>query len=126
MKAVAILALVVAAPFWQASILWAQSPAANTVSDASSRAPLVGLWVQESSSAVTYSRIDLLLRADGSYTKRLLTRTPMMTGGQLGSGPSIGGTHSGTWTAYGTIVHLSGDGNWPAYQHDLRLFTKRQ
>jgi hypothetical protein len=91
----------------------------------SAASPLVGTWVQESASAVNYTRIEITLRADGTYTKTLIARTPMTHGGYVGSGPSLGGTHSGTWTANGMIVNLSGDGNWPPYQHDLRLFRRQ-
>jgi hypothetical protein len=73
---------------------------------------LVGKWVFVKGDAGATYRITLILRGNGGYTKTLETNI------------GAGGTHSGTWTSEGTVVHLSGDGNWPAYSHDLAQFQK--
>ncbi len=79
------------------------------------RARLAGTWRYQNSDTYTFQKITLVLRADGTYTKTLEARV---------NGSPYGGTHSGTWTASGTVVNLSGDGNWPAYSHDLSTFRK--
>ena len=56
-----------------------------------------------------------MLRGDGTYTKTLEARV---------NGAPYGGTHDGTWSARGTTVYLSGDGNWPHITHDLSEFRK--
>jgi hypothetical protein len=91
-----------------------------------SRSELAGTWRYESASGVGYTEIVLVLKADGTYTKHLKFRTPAMYSGAVGSGPTGGGEHSGTWTATGTVVSLSGDGNWPASTHDLSEFHRVQ
>lgn len=87
------------------------------VQASSSRRPyaLVGTWHYEASDIRTHQAIDLVLNADGTYTKTLSS---------VVDGTPYGGTHSGTWTADGMSVHLSGDGQWPAYTHDLSTFRK--
>jgi hypothetical protein len=80
-----------------------------------SRARLAGTWRYATRDASTSQKITLVLRGDGTYTKTLEARV---------NAADYGGTHSGTWTAKGMVVHLSGDGNWPAYTHDLSTFTK--
>jgi hypothetical protein len=84
-------------------------------SGADSRSGLVGTWKYQTSDGPTYQAITLTLKSDGTYTKTL--------DAQVG-GAKYGGTHSGTWTASGTVVALSGDGNFPAFTHDLATFTK--
>ena len=76
---------------------------------------LAGTWDYERSDAGGQEKITLILRADHSYTKTLEANV---------QGSHYGGTHSGTWTARGMVVSLSGDGNWPPYTHDLSLFRK--
>lgn len=78
--------------------------------------PLLGKWRYEHSDYSASETIDLVLRSDCTYTKTLDARV---------QGSHYGGTHDGTWTAEGTTVHLSGDGNWPPYSHDLSKFQKR-
>jgi hypothetical protein len=92
---------------------WQKGTPAQTSRD--SRARLAGTWRYQTRDATTSQRIVLILRSDGSYTKTLDARV---------NGANYGGTHSGTWTANGTVVSLSGDGNWPAYTHDLSTFQK--
>lgn len=91
---------------------------------AGERSKLAGTWRYESASAVGYQEIVLELKADGTYTKQLKFRTPTMYSGMVGSGPTGGGEHSGTWTATGTVVSLSGDRRWPASSHDLSGFQR--
>ena len=76
---------------------------------------LAGTWVRERSDSNTYQKITLTLRGDGTYTKVLVAQV---------NGAPYGGTHDGTWTAKGTVVSLSGDGNWPRITHDLAEFKK--
>ncbi len=87
---------------------------------------LAGVWVSEVASAVYYKRIELTLRPDGTYTKTFTARTSGYGGAGTVGAPSLGGTHSGRWTADGLVVHLSGDGNWPPFDHNLAEFQKVQ
>jgi hypothetical protein len=80
-----------------------------------SRSRLVGTWRYETADDRTYQKITLNLNGNGTYTKTLDARV---------DGAKYGGTHSGTWTASGTVVALSGDGHFPAITHDLATFTK--
>lgn len=86
---------------------------ASAQADGASR--LAGTWIREKSDSYTYQKITLVLRSDGTYTKTLVARV---------NGAPYGGTHSGNWTARGSMVHLSGDGNWPAVDHDLSEFQR--
>jgi hypothetical protein len=86
---------------------------------------LVGTWVSEDSGSAHYTRIEITLRPDGTYTKTLRARTPGWGGGGTGVG-GLGGTQEGRWTASGMVVQLSGDGNWPASSHNLSSFTRVQ
>lgn len=83
--------------------------AANSYTEAED---LVGTWIFQTGDAGASYRITLELRADGTYTKTLETNV------------SVGGTHSGTWSNRGSVVYLSGDGNWPASSHDLAKFHR--
>ena len=106
-----------------------QQPATDSDSTGSSVSQsdsLAGVWVSEESSAVYYKRIELTLRADGTYTKTLKARTSGYGGAGTVGAPSLGGTHSGRWSASGMVVHLSGDGNWPAAVHNLAEFQRVQ
>ena len=76
---------------------------------------LVGTWHYEGGDSGGQQKIDLELRSDGTYSKTLVAYV---------RGHRYGGQHEGTWTAQGSMVHLSGDGNWPPYDHDLSLFRK--
>jgi hypothetical protein len=87
---------------------------------------LAGVWFSEVASAVQYKRIDLTLRPDGTYTKTFTARTSGWGGAGTVGAPSLGGTHTGRWTANGMMVHLSGDGNWPASDHNLAEFRRVQ
>ncbi len=80
-------------------------------------AQLTGTWVREKSDAATYQKITLVLRADGTYTKTLVARV---------NGAPYGGAHNGTWSARGSVVSLSGDGNWPPISHDLAEFRREE
>jgi hypothetical protein len=105
----------------------ARPPAAITVSEfgqTQTGNPSVGVWVYEDAGSVHYTHIELTLRSDGTYTKTLQARTPGWGGGGVVGAAGLGGTHSGTWTANGSVVHLSGDGNWPPYDHNLTTFRK--
>lgn len=93
-------------------------------SDVSQSNPLVGVWVSEVSSAVYYKRIELTLLADGTYSKTLQARTSGYGGAGTVGAPSLGGTHSGRWSANGMMVHLSGNGNWPPADHNLAEFQR--
>lgn len=84
------------------------------------RNPLAGTWRYESASLSHYEEVVLTLRDDGTYTKRLKGRMSSM------SSATAGGEHNGFWKANGMQVHLSGDGNWPAFTHDLRTFQRIQ
>jgi hypothetical protein len=90
---------------------------------------LVGTWRYESASLSHYQEIVLDLHPNGTYDKRFRARSSqyMSIGGigHTGTGPTMGGDHSGTWTANGSIVRLSGDGNWPPVTHDLSQFTRQ-
>ena len=76
---------------------------------------LPGTWEYEGGDGSAHQKITLILRSDQTYTKTLEAKV---------NGASYGGTHSGTWTADGMAVRLSGDGNWPPYTHDLSRFRK--
>ncbi len=90
----------------------AASPLLATANEQDS---LIGTWHFSGGDLSAQQTIDLALRADGTYTKTLSANV---------RGAHYGGTHSGTWTASGTVVYLSGDGNWPAVSHDLSRFTR--
>lgn len=87
---------------------------ANSRSD---EGDLAGTWEYEGGDGGGQEKITLILRADHSYTKKLESTA---------QGSRYGGIHSGTWTARGMVVSLSGDGNWPPYRHDLSSFRKIQ
>ena len=93
------------------------APALSTAAEADVPDQLVGTWVREKSDANTYQKITLTLRGDGTYTKALEARV---------NGAPYGGTHDGTWSARGSVVYLSGDGNWPRITHDLSEFRKAE
>ena len=84
-------------------------------SSSDAESDLTGTWEYEGGDGGAQEKITLTLRADHSYTKTLEANV---------QGSPYGGTHSGTWTANGKVVSLSGDGNWPPYTHDLSLFNK--
>ena len=84
---------------------------------------LIGTWVYEDAGSVHYTRIEITLRPDGTYAKTLQARTPGWGGGGSGIG-GLGGTQQGRWTATETVVHLSGDGNWPQSSYDLSSFKR--
>ena len=86
-----------------------------TVASAQSPNQLVGIWESYTSTSRTQKHVVIELREDGSYTKTLAASV---------DGQRYGGTHSGTWTSEGMLVHLSGDGNWPATTEDLRTMQK--
>jgi len=100
------------------------STAPLQAAEATGQGWLIGTWVSEDAGSVHYTHIEISLRADGTYTKTLQARTPGWGGGGIVGAPSLGGTHSGRWTANGMIVHLSGDGNWPASDYNLQGFRK--
>ncbi len=78
--------------------------------------PLVGVWEGDGpSDARARQHTVLELRADHTYTKTLRASV---------DGVDYGGTHSGTWTARGMTVDLSGDGHYPASTQDLRALQK--
>jgi hypothetical protein len=77
---------------------------------------LVGVWEGDGPSDSSAQQHTILeLRADHTYTKTLNATV---------NGAHYGGTHSGTWTARGMIVDLSGDGNYPAYSQNLHSMRK--
>ena len=80
---------------------------------------LIGTWIGGSGNGGDYAsyQITLSLRDDGTYTKTL-------SAGGYGGMKGFGGTHQGTWTCSGTIVYLSGDGNWPASTVNLAAFRR--
>jgi hypothetical protein len=82
-------------------------PAAQPSTLNNSNQQLVGTWFKEVFDKHAYYTATLVLRGDGTYTKALAF-----------------GTHSGTWTSSGTIVHLSGNGSWPPADENLSLFRK--
>jgi len=93
------------------------APYSRSSADApSNRKALAGTYYYEGGDSGGYQKITLTLRSDGTYTKVLNAAVPGLSG--------LGGTHSGTWTASGTSVTLSGDGNFPAFTHDLSAFRK--
>lgn len=75
---------------------------------------VAGTWTGGKCDPGACYQIILELRADGTYTKQLKTNI------------GVGGAHSGTYRVRGTVVYLSGDGNWPPYSHDLSQFQKVQ
>jgi hypothetical protein len=72
------------------------------------------VWLKISSDESATSAATLILRADGTYTKKL----------DASAQGAFGGTHHGRWTRNGDLVHLSGDGNWPPYDENLSLFRR--
>lgn len=84
---------------------------------------LIGTWVYEDAGSVHFTRIEISLRPDGTYTKTMRVRTSGWGGGGTGIG-GLGGTHRGRWTATGMVVHLSGDAHWPQCTHDLSSFKR--
>ncbi len=81
---------------------------------------LVGSWVGGAGDGGAAYVVELELHADGTYKKTLTAKTNNADGSHSG----YGGSHSGTWKAKGSVVYLSGDGNWPPYSHDLSKFRK--
>jgi hypothetical protein len=78
--------------------------------------PLAGVWEGDGpSDARAQQHTVLELRSDHTYTKTLRA---------IIDGVNYGGTHSGTWTARGMIVDLSGYGNYPSSSRDLRSMHK--
>ena len=80
-------------------------------------ARLAGTWQKEVADARSSATTLLTLRADKTYTKIFRAKV---------DGANYGGTHDGRWSANGTVVQLSGDGNWPPTREDLREFRKLQ
>jgi hypothetical protein len=108
-----------------ASSLAAQSSSSPGVGATSVDSSYVGTWSNESSSAVSYAKTHLELRADGTYTKTLVARPASMGGGVIGAA-SLGDTHSGTWSVAGpSRVLLSGDALHKPYTQDLSSFTRQ-
>jgi len=87
---------------------------------ADNRQDLVGTWVGGAGDGGGSYVVELELHADGTYKKTLTARVSNPDG----TGNGYGGSHNGTWTAKGSVVYLSGDGNWPPYSHDLSKFRK--
>ena len=87
------------------------------IAAAQSASELVGRWEgQGLSDSGAKQYVVLELRADSTYTKTL---------DAVVNGQRYGGTHSGTWKSRGSFqIHLSGDGNWPAYTQDLKSLRK--
>jgi hypothetical protein len=81
-----------------------------------SQSKLSGSWHYEGGDGGGREVIDLDLSSDDTYTKTL--------DAVVGSS-QYGGTHEGTWTADGNLVHLSGGGKWPPFDHDLSSFQRR-
>ena len=79
------------------------------------------VWLKSDGDMIAGHSTLLSLRADGTYTKQF---GASVGGGLASVSGSFGGTHEGTWTQEGQFLHLSGDGNWPAYTEDLRLFRR--
>jgi hypothetical protein len=77
---------------------------------------LIGVWEGNGPSDSGGQQHTVLeLRPDHTYTKTHQAKV---------NGTSYGGTHSGTWTANGMKVRLSGDGNFPPYTQDLSVMRK--
>jgi hypothetical protein len=103
----------------------AQTSGVSDVTTSSVDGSLVGTWSNESVTAVSYAKTRLILRADGTYTKTLGARPPTMGGGVAGA-PTLGDTHSGTWSTVGPMqVRLSGDSQHTPYTQDLRSLIKQ-
>jgi hypothetical protein len=83
-------------------------------------------WLKRSSDQTVTGTTRLTLRSDGTYTKELAVESnPECSPGK--ANPlvnALGGTHHGTWTRQGDLIHLSGDGNWPACTETLSLFQR--
>lgn len=95
------------------------NPVAAQGSSSTGSSGLVGVWSNETATAVNYVKTRLVLRPDGTYTKTFGARPPTMGGGVVGA-PTWGDTHSGTWTQTGPMrVTLSGDDRHSAYEQDL-------
>jgi hypothetical protein len=80
--------------------------------------PLVGVWFKETADLSSFQRLKLTLRPDGTYTKESWMRMSAYGTGY------IPGRHDGTWRSSGSVVYLSGDGNYPASNHDLSGFER--
>jgi hypothetical protein len=79
------------------------------------------VWLKNSGDIVASHTTLLTLRSDGTYTKQFAAAV----GGPLASlSRGFGGIHDGTWTREGDLIYLSGDGNWPPYTEDLKLFRQ--
>ena len=79
------------------------------------------VWLKSSGDMVASHTTLLTLRSDGTYTKQF----EAAVGGALAYiSTGFGGTHDGTWTREGDLVYLSGDGVWPPYTEDLKLFRQ--
>jgi hypothetical protein len=87
---------------------------------------LAGVWVLETSGDVLYQKIVLTLRADGTYTEQLTYRMLFNRGNTVSTRPASSGTYSGTWTASGQLIKLSGDRERPAASHDLSTFQRQR
>jgi hypothetical protein len=103
----------------------AQPSGLSSIVASSVSGSLVGTWSNESATAVSYAKTRLVLRADGTYTKTFGARPPTMGGGVVGA-PTLGDTHSGTWSVVGpSRVLLSGDARHTPYTQDLTSLIKQ-
>jgi len=73
-------------------------------------------WIKRISDKNSSATTTLVLRTDGTYTKNL----------DASAKGAFGGVHHGQWRQDGSRIHLSGDGNWPAYTEDLGLFQRAE
>jgi hypothetical protein len=86
---------------------------------------LVGVWSNETATAVSYMKTRLVLRDDGTYIKTFGARPPTFGGGVVGA-PTWGDTHSGTWSVAGPMqVRLSGDAKHTPYIQNLTELTRQ-
>jgi hypothetical protein len=107
-----LLAVTIALPFAGGALFTSTAQAQRQ--DATDQ--IVGVWEGDGpNDARAQQHTVLELRPDHTYTKTLRATV---------DGVNYGGTHSGTWTARGMIVDLTGDGNYPAYSQDLRSMHK--
>lgn len=103
----------------------AQPSGVSNIAASSVDSSLIGTWSNETSTAVSYTKTHLELRADGTYTKSFGARPPTMGGGVVGAA-TFGDTHSGTWSVAGPLlVRLSGDSRHSPYMQDLSLLSRQ-
>ncbi len=74
------------------------------------------VWLKTAGDNSAFSTTTLILRSDGTYTKKLEASLQGV----------FGGIHLGRWTQQGDILHLSGDGNWPPCTENLTLFHREK